>query len=142
MIGERTAEEVKIRIGSACRLDEEESLEIRGRDLVNGLPKILSIGSWEIQSALMEPVSAIMDTIKVTLERTPPELAADIMEKGIVMTGGGALLKGLDKLIIEETGMPVYLAENPLDCVVLGTGKALTAIELLKRVSVTPKKSF
>ncbi|MGI6327773.1 MAG: rod shape-determining protein [Dethiobacteria bacterium] len=142
MIGERTAEEVKIKIGSAYRLAEEESLEIRGRDLVNGLPKILSIGSWEIQSALMEPVSAIMDTIKVTLERTPPELAADIMEKGIVMTGGGALLKGLDKLIIEETGMPVYLAENPLDCVVLGTGKALTAIELLKRVSVTPKKSF
>ena len=142
MIGERTAEEVKIKIGSAYRLAEEESLEIRGRDLVNGLPKILSIGSWEIQSALMEPVSAIMDTIKVTLERTPPELAADIMEKGIVMAGGGALLKGLDKLIIEETGMPVYLAENPLDCVVLGTGKALTAIELLKRVSVTPKKSF
>ena len=89
MIGERTAEEVKIKIGSAYRLAEEESLEIRGRDLVNGLPKILSIGSWEIQSALMEPVSAIMDTIKVTLERTPPELAADIMEKGIVMTGGG-----------------------------------------------------
>ncbi|MGI6319295.1 MAG: rod shape-determining protein [Firmicutes bacterium] len=142
MIGERTAEEVKIRIGSACRLDEEESLEIRGRDLVNGLPKILSISSWEIQSALMEPVSAILDTIKITLERTPPELAADIMEKGIVMTGGGALLKGLDKLIIKETGMPVYLAENPLDCVVLGTGKALTAIELLKRVSVTPKRSF
>ena len=90
----------------------------------------------------MEPVSAILDTIKITLERTPPELAADIMEKGIVMTGGGALLKGLDKLIIKETGMPVYLAENPLDCVVLGTGKALTAIELLKRVSVTPKRSF
>jgi rod shape-determining protein MreB len=142
MIGERTAEEIKIKIGSAFRLTEEETLEIRGRDLVTGLPKILGIGSWEIQSALMEPVSAILETIKITLERTPPELAADIMEKGIVMTGGGALLKGLDKLIIEETGMPVYLAENPIDCVVLGTGKALTAIELLKRVSVTPKRSF
>lgn len=142
MIGERTAEEIKIRIGSAYRLAEEEYLEIRGRDLVNGLPKILSIGAWEIQSALLEPVTAILETIKITLERTPPELAADIMEKGIVMTGGGALLKGLDKLIIEETGMPVYLAENPLDCVVLGTGKALTAIDLLKRVSVTPKRSF
>lgn len=142
MVGERTAEEVKIKIGSACRFDEDEYLEIRGRDLVSGLPKILSISSWEIQSALSEPVFAILETIKITLERTPPELAADIMEKGIVMTGGGALLKGLDKLIAEETGMPVYLAENPLDCVVLGTGKALTAIELLKRVAVTPKKSF
>ena len=126
MIGERTAEEIKIKIGSAYRLEEEEYLEIRGRDLVNGLPKTLSVGAWEIQSALLEPVTAILETIKITLERTPPELAADIMEKGIVMTGGGALLKGLDKLIIEETGMPVYLAENPLDCVVLGTGKVLT----------------
>jgi rod shape-determining protein MreB and related proteins len=142
MIGERTAEEVKIKVGSAYRIDEEEHLEIRGRDLVTGLPKVLTISSWEIESALSEPVSAILETIKTTLERTPPELAADIMEKGIVMTGGGALLKGLDKLIAEETGMPVFMAENPLDCVVLGTGKALSAIDLLRRVSISPYKSF
>ena len=142
MIGERTAEEVKIRIGSAFRITDEEHMEIRGRDLVTGLPKVLTISSWEIEEALAEPVSAIMETIKITLERTPPELAADIMEKGIIMSGGGSLLKGLDKLIAEETGMPVYLAENPLDCVVLGTGKALSAIELLRRVAVTPNRSF
>jgi rod shape-determining protein MreB and related proteins len=142
MIGERTAEEVKIKAGSAYRIDEEQHMEIRGRDLVTGLPKVLTISSWEIESALSEPVTAILETIKTTLERTPPELAADIMEKGIVMTGGGALLKGLDKLIAEETGMPVFMAENPLDCVVLGTGKALSAIELLKRVSISPYKSF
>ncbi|HAA34039.1 MAG TPA: rod shape-determining protein [Firmicutes bacterium] len=142
MIGERTAEEVKIRIGSAFRITDEEHMEIRGRDLVTGLPKVLTISSWEIEAALAEPVSAIMETIKITLERTPPELAADIMEKGIIMSGGGSLLKGLDKLIAEETGMPVYLAENPLDCVVLGTGKALSAIELLRRVAVTPNRSF
>jgi rod shape-determining protein MreB and related proteins len=142
MIGERTAEEIKIKAGSAHRIDEEQHMEIRGRDLVTGLPKVLTISSWEIESALSEPVTAILETIKTTLERTPPELAADIMEKGIVMTGGGALLKGLDKLIAEETGMPVFMAENPLDCVVLGTGKALSAIELLKRVSISPYKSF
>jgi len=142
MIGERTAEEVKIKIGSAYRITEEEHMEIRGRDLVTGLPKVLTISSWEIETALSEPVTAILETIKITLERTPPELAADIMEKGIVMTGGGALLKGLDKLIAEETGMPVYLAENPLDCVVLGAGKALSAIDLLKRVAITPYRSF
>ncbi len=142
MIGERTAEEVKIRIGSAFRVSDEEHMEIRGRDLVTGLPKVLTISSWEIEEALAEPVSAIMETIKITLERTPPELAADIMEKGIIMSGGGSLLKGLDKLIAEETGMPVYLAENPLDCVVLGAGKALSAIDLLRRVAVTPNRSF
>ena len=142
MIGERTAEEVKIRIGSAFRITDEEHMEIRGRDLVTGLPKVLTISSWEIEAALAEPVSAIMETIKITLERTPPELAADIMEKGIIMSGGGSLLKGLDKLIAEETGMPVYLAENPLDCVVLGAGKALSAIDLLRRVAVTPNRSF
>ncbi len=142
MIGERTAEEIKIQIGSAYRLEEPVEMEIRGRDLVRGLPKLLNISSTEIQEALDEPVNAILETIKTTLERTPPELAADIMEKGIVMSGGGALLKGLDRLIAEETGMPVYIAENPLDCVVLGAGKALTAIDLLRRVSITPHKSF
>lgn len=142
MIGERTAEEIKINIGSAFHIPEEEQMEVRGRDLVTGLPKVLSINSREIEGALAEPVLAILDTIKITLERTPPELAADIMEKGIIMTGGGSLLKGLDKLIAEETGMPVYLAENPLDCVVLGAGKALSAIELIKMVAVTPYRSF
>ncbi len=142
MIGERTAEDIKIQIGSAYRTEEEETIDVRGRDLVSGLPKLLRITSWEIETALAEPVAAIMETIKTTLERTPPELASDIMEKGIVMTGGGALLKGLDRLIAEETGMPVYMADDPLDCVVLGAGKALTAIELLKRVAVTPQKPF
>jgi len=142
MIGERTAEEIKIQVGSAYRTEEEEAIEIRGRDLVSGLPKILRVTSWEIETALAEPVDAILETIKSTLERTPPELASDIMEKGIIMTGGGALLKGLDRLIAEETGMPVFMAEDPLDCVVLGAGKALTAIELLKRVAVVPQKPF
>ena len=142
MIGERTAEEIKVNIGSAYPVEQKEEMEIRGRDLVTGLPKILSITTEEIASALAEPVNAIIDTIKNTLERTPPELSADIMEKGIVMTGGGALLKGLDKLVSEETGMPVYMADEPLDCVVLGAGKALTAIDLLKRVSISPNKNF
>ena len=142
MIGERTSEEIKIQIGSAYHYDEEKHFEIRGRDLISGLPKVLTISSWEIEGALAESVTDILETVKTTLERTPPELAADLMEKGIVMSGGGALLRGLDKLISEETGMPVSLAEDPLDCVVLGAGKALTAIELLKRVSITPRKLF
>lgn len=140
MIGERTAEDIKVRIGSAYPLDEEVQMEIRGRDLVRGLPKLLNINSTEIQEAIAEPVSAILETIKTTLERTPPELAADIMEKGIVMSGGGALLKGMDRLISAETGMPVYIGEDPLDCVVLGAGKSLTAIDLLRRVSIAPQK--
>ncbi len=142
MIGERTAEDIKMKIGSAYRTEEEEHMEIRGRNLVSGLPKIISISSWEIETALAEPVFAILETIKTSLERTPPELAADIMEKGIVLTGGGAMLKNLDRLVAEETGMPVFLADDPLDCVALGAGKALGAIELLKRVSVKPQKSF
>lgn len=142
MIGERTAEEIKMQIGSAYHTEMEEHFEIRGRDLVNGLPKVLTISSWEIEGALSEPVAAILETVKTTLERTPPELAADLMEKGIVMSGGGSLLKGLDKLISGETGMPVFLAENPLDCVVLGAGKALSAIDLLKRVSISPRRIF
>jgi len=142
MIGERTAEEIKMQIGSAYYSEQEEHFEIRGRDLVSGLPKVLTISSWEIEGALSEPVDAILETVKTTLERTPPELAADLMEKGIVMSGGGSLLKGLDTLISEETGMPVFLAENPLDCVVLGAGKALSAIDLLKRVSISPRKLF
>lgn len=141
LIGERTAEKIKVNIGTAYLPDQKrDSMEVRGRDLLNGLPKIQVITSEEIQNALSDPVTNIIDAIKVTLEKTPPELAADIMDKGIVMTGGGALLHGLDKLVSEETGMPVIITENPLDCVALGTGKVLAEIELLKRVAILPKK--
>lgn len=133
MIGERTAEEIKITIGSADSQSEETFMDIRGRDLISGLPKTLNISSKEIYEALKEPVTNILDAIKTTLEKTPPELAADVMEFGIMLTGGGALLEGLDRLIIRETGMPVHIAENPLDCVVIGTGKALDSIDVLKK---------
>ncbi|ADQ46256.1 cell shape determining protein, MreB/Mrl family [Caldicellulosiruptor kronotskyensis 2002] len=136
MIGDRTAEEIKINIGSAYPLEKEEWYEIKGRDLITGLPKIIKVSSTEIRDALKEPVMAIVDAIKQTLEKTPPELAADIMERGIMLTGGGALLKGLDKLISKETGLPVHIAERPLDCVALGAGKALEEIETLQKVMI------
>ncbi|MDR5657887.1 rod shape-determining protein [Serpentinicella sp. ANB-PHB4] len=139
MIGERTAEEIKVTIGSAYPKSTEQKMVVRGRDLVSGLPKTLNITSTEIMDALKEPVMQIVEAIKFTLEKTPPELAADIMEIGIMLTGGGALLDGLDKLVKKETGMPVRIAENALDCVVLGTGKALEGIETT-RVLITPKK--
>ena len=133
MIGERTAETVKITLGSAYKISEvDETMEIRGRDLLTGLPKVVEIGETEIREALSEPVSAIIDAIKTTLEKTPPELAADIMDRGIMLTGGGALLRGIDKLINEETHMPVNIAENPLDCVALGAGKALAHFDKLR----------
>ncbi|NLN65501.1 MAG: rod shape-determining protein [Clostridiaceae bacterium] len=141
MIGERTAENIKIRLGSASQLEPEARVNISGRDLVTGLPKDLSISSEEIREALSEPVNAIIDSIKYTLEKTPPELAADIMEKGIMLTGGGALLQGLDKLILDETGIPVNIAEFPLDCVVLGTGRVLEEIEVLKNVLLSSNRS-
>lgn len=140
MIGERTAEEIKINIGSADPDLKDGSMEIRGRDLVTGLPKTLKVSSHEIKEALAEPVNNIIDAIKVTLEKTPPELAADIMDRGIVMTGGGSLLSGLDKRVNKETGMPVHIAENPLDCVALGTGEVVEEIDLLRRVSISSKK--
>jgi rod shape-determining protein MreB len=140
MIGERTAEDIKIRIGSASQLDPEIKVNISGRDLVTGLPKDLSISSEEIREALAEPVNSIVDSIKYTLEKTPPELAADIMERGIMLTGGGALLKGLDKLILKETGIPVNVAEFPLDCVVLGTGRVLDEIEVLRNVLISSNR--
>ena len=140
MIGERTAEEVKMAIGAAYPGEEEETIEIRGRDLITGLPKNLKLTSSEIIEALKEPVNAIVDAIKVTLENTPPELAADIMDRGIMLTGGGALLKGLDRLIKEETGMPVYIAEEPLDCVAKGAGKVLEEKEVLRKVLISPKR--
>lgn len=132
MIGERTAEQLKMEIGSATPLDKVESIEIRGRDLVTGLPKTLAITSDEVTEALSDTVNSIIDAVKITLEKCPPELSADIMDRGIVLTGGGALLRHLDKMLSRETGMPVLVAENPLDCVVIGTGRALDNIHLFK----------
>jgi rod shape-determining protein MreB len=125
MIGERTAEEVKMTIGSAYPPDHEETMDVRGRDLVTGLPKTLKVNSTEIQRALSDTVNSIVDAIKATLEKSPPELAADIMDRGIVMTGGGSLLRNFDKLVSSETGMPVHMAEEPLLTVVRGTGMVL-----------------
>ncbi|MDQ6599818.1 rod shape-determining protein [Bacillus salipaludis] len=132
MIGDRTAETIKMEIGSAGDLDGIENMEIRGRDLLTGLPKTIEITAKEIAVALKDTVYAIVDAVKNTLEKTPPELAADIMDRGIVLTGGGALLRNLDKVISEETKMPVLIAENPLDCVAIGTGKALDQIHIFK----------
>lgn len=140
MIGERTAENVKIKIGSADKDMEIMTMDIRGRDLISGLPKTLEITSVEIYEALREPVLNILDAIKSTLEKTPPELASDVMELGIMLTGGGALLHGLDRLVIRETGMPVHIAENALDCVALGTGKALESIDILKKTLTNYKR--
>ena len=140
MIGERTAEEVKITIGSADAHSELVTMDIRGRDMISGLPKTINISSDEIYNALKEPVHNILDAIKSTLEKTPPELASDVMELGIMLTGGGALLEGLDRLIMEETGMPVHIAEEPLDCVAIGTGKALDSIEVLKKTISNNKR--
>lgn len=140
MIGERTAEQIKIDIGTAYPLEKEETEEIRGRDLVTGLPKTLQITSTEIFKALSEPVEAILEAIKVTLEKTPPELAADIMDRGIVMAGGGSLLRGLDRLVSDQTGMPVHMAEEPLLAVAYGTGRVLENIDVLRRVLIQPRK--
>lgn len=133
MVGERTAETVKIELGSAFPEDDERSMDIKGRDLVTGLPKTVTITEAEIREALSEPVSAIVEAIKTTLEKTPPELAADVMDKGIMIAGGGALLRGIDKLINSETHMPVNIAESPLDCVALGAGKALEHFDSLSK---------
>lgn len=135
MIGERTAEQVKMEIGSAYKLEGEEEMlmEIKGRDMITGLPKIVEISESQVREALKEPVYAIIESIKTTLEKTPPELAADIMEKGIMLAGGGAYLRGLDILINKETNMPVHIAESPLDCVVLGAGKALEDFDKISR---------
>ena len=140
MIGERTAEDVKIKIGSAYKEGEESIMEIRGRDLISGLPKTMTISSSEVRDALRDPVNSIIDGIKSTLEKTPPELASDIMENGIMLTGGGALLRGLDKLVKEETGMPVKIAENPLDCVAIGTGKSVEDQEIFEKVLMMNNK--
>ena len=137
LIGERTAEQIKIEIGSAYPDGEERTMEVKGRDLVSGIPKTMTIDSAEIREALSEPVNAIVEAVRIALERTPPELAADIVDKGIVLAGGGALLRNLDLLLREETGLPVVIAEDPLSCVALGSGKVLDELDLLKRVTVT-----
>jgi rod shape-determining protein MreB len=133
-LGERTAEEVKMALGSAWPLETELRAEIRGRDLVTGLPKTIVVTTEEIREAIAEPVSAIVDAVKATLDKTPPELAADIMEQGIVITGGGALLRGLDQRLHHETGMPIVVAEDPLHSVVIGSGQSLEHFEALKGV--------
>ncbi|MEA3328152.1 MAG: rod shape-determining protein [Candidatus Omnitrophota bacterium] len=136
MIGESTAENIKIKIGSAYPLEEEMTMEVKGRDLVAGLPKTLTISSEEVREALSEPVSSILEAVRITLERTPPELSADLIDRGVVMAGGGCLLKGIDKLISEETGLPVHLADDPLTAIALGTGKVLDNLQILQKLDV------
>jgi len=133
MIGEQTAEEVKIGIGSALPLEEELTREVRGRDQVSGLPKTIVLTASEVTEAIVEPVSSIVGVAKSVLEKTPPELASDVIDRGIVMTGGGALLRGIDRLLTKETGVPCYVADNPIACVALGAGKALEDYEVIKR---------
>ena len=140
-LGERTAEEIKIVLGSACELEEEIHAEIRGRDLITGLPKTIIVTTDEIREAIEEPLAAIVDAVKVTLDKTPPELAADIMEQGIVLTGGGALLTGLDSRLSTETGMPIVVADNPLLSVAIGGGQFLEEFEALKDVLLPPNYS-
>ncbi|NLG85146.1 MAG: rod shape-determining protein [Firmicutes bacterium] len=141
MIGERTAEELKVAVGSAFPLAEEMRMEVRGRDYVSGLPKTVLIGSEEIREALQEPLPSIINAVRSVIERTPPELVADIMHKEIVLTGGGALLRGIDDRLRQEIGMPVRVAEDPLSSVAVGTGRALERIDLLARVAVGAKRS-
>jgi rod shape-determining protein MreB len=136
LIGERTAEQIKLELGSAFPLDEPITMEIKGRDLIEGIPKTLTVTDAEIREALAEPISIIVNAVRVALERTPPELSADIVDRGIVLTGGGSLLKNLDKLLREETGLPVSVAEDPLSSVVLGTGKMLSDFDLLRKISL------
>src|SRR6187399_2379815 len=136
LIGERTAEQVKLEIGSAFPLEQPLSMELKGRDLIEGIPKTLTVTDGEIREAMSEPVSVIVNAVRVALERTPPELSADIVDRGIVLTGGGSLLRNLDKLLREETGLPVSVAEDPLSSVVLGTGKMLSDFDLLRKISL------
>ncbi len=137
MVGERTAEEIKIRIGSAFPLEQEMTLEVKGRDLVAGLPKTLTVSSQEIREALLDPVSQIVESVRIALERCPPELAADLVDRGIMLAGGGALLRGVDRLLAEETGLPVHIADDPLSAVAEGTGRVLNELQFLEKISAT-----
>ncbi|HKJ55165.1 MAG TPA: rod shape-determining protein [Nitriliruptoraceae bacterium] len=141
MLGERTAEEIKMAIGSAFPLPDEPHAEIRGRDLVSGLPKTIVVSAEEIRSAIEEPVNSIVDAVKNTLDKTPPELAADIMDKGIVLAGGGGMLKGLDERLKHETGMPIHITDNPLSSVAIGSGKCLEEFEALRKVLISSSRN-
>ena len=136
MIGDRTAEDIKMRIGSAYPLEQEIQLSVKGRDMVAGLPKTIEVSSGEVREALAEPVTQIVEKVKRVLERTPPELAADIIERGVVLTGGGALLRGLDRLISAATGIPIFVAEDPLSCVAIGTGRALEELPAIRESAI------
>ncbi|MCK4224873.1 MAG: rod shape-determining protein, partial [candidate division Zixibacteria bacterium] len=140
LIGERTAEKIKMEIGSAYPPEEEESMEIKGRDLVAGIPKTMKISSVQVREALSEPIDAIIEAVRQALEQTPPELSADILDKGIVVTGGGALLKGLDKRLREETNLPINIAEDPLTCVARGTGEVLENMTQFSKVLIKSKR--
>jgi rod shape-determining protein MreB len=142
MLGERTAEEVKMTLGSAFPLPDEPEAEIRGRDMVSGLPRTVVVSSAEVRQAIEEPLHAIVDAVRATLDQTPPELAGDIMDRGIVLTGGGALLRGLDERLRHETGMPVHVAENPLTSVAHGAGKCVEEFEALQQVLVSDPRRF
>ena len=137
MVGERTSEEIKIRVGSAFPLEQEMTMEVKGRDLVAGLPKTLTVTSQEIREALLEPVSQIVESVRIALERCPPELAADLVDRGIMMSGGGALLRGIDKLLAEETGLPIHIADDPLSAVAEGTGRVLNELQFLEKLTAT-----
>jgi rod shape-determining protein MreB len=141
MLGERTAEEIKMAIGSAFPMPDEPSAEIRGRDLVSGLPKTIVVTAGEIRKAIEEPVNSIVDAVKTTLDKCPPELSGDVMDRGIVLTGGGALLQGLDERLRHETGMPIHLADNPLHSVVIGSGKCVEEFEALQQVLISEPRS-
>ena len=138
VIGEPTAEEIKIQVGAAYPLDDDLSMEVHGRDQVNGLPRSITITSGEVIEALQEPLGLIVGAVRTVLEKTPPELASDIIDRGMVLCGGGSLLRGMDKLLTKDTGVPAYVAENPLACVALGTHKAFRHLEILKRVLARP----
>ena len=136
-IGERTAEEIKIKLGSAIKLPKEVSMEVKGRDLVAGLPKTITLTSQEVREALTEPLNSIVDAVRTTLERCPPELSSDLVDRGMVLAGGGALLRGLDQLLRDETGLPVHIADDPLSAVAEGTGRVLSEIEVLRSIAQT-----
>ena len=140
LIGELTAEDLKIKIGSAYPLEQELSMEVKGRDLIAGVPKSLNLSSVQLREALAETIDAIVEAVRQSLEQTPPELASDILERGIVLTGGGALLRGLDKRLREETNLPVYAAEDPLTCVARGTGKVLEDMQTYGKILIKAHK--
>jgi rod shape-determining protein MreB len=136
------AEMIKINIGSTYPLEEELTMEVKGRDLVAGLPKTMTVNSEEIREAMAEPISTVIEAVRISLERCPPELSADLVDRGMVLAGGGAMLRGLDKLLSEETGLPVNIADEPIESVVLGTGKVLQELRFLKRIEVDEKSTL